>query len=217
MSELKIEKMIIGSVSTNTYYIYDDSKNAVIIDPAIDGKDIYNKLLSKGIMIKGILLTHGHFDHIMGVNELREKAAVKVYALDEEKDVLENATVNESEYIGCPCTVKPDCYVHDGDEIDIEGIRCTVIHTPGHTKGSCCFYFEDNKILISGDTLFRLSVGRTDLPTGSGGALMRSIKEKLFVLPDDVKVYPGHGDSTEIGDEKMGNPFFGCNYDVTII
>ena len=104
-------------------------------------------------------------------------------------------------------TVVPDRYLKDGEEITIADMTCKLIATPGHTIGSCCYYFEDDSILVSGDTLFQESVGRTDLPTGSMGELTRSIREKLLILPDDVKVYPGHGDVTDIGHEKMYNPF----------
>ncbi len=100
-----------------------------------------------------------------------------------------------------------DFYVKDEEEITIAGVTCRLIATPGHTKGSCCYYFESDKILISGDTLFQESVGRTDLPTGSMSTLVRSVKEKLLPLPESVKVYPGHGDSTTIGHEKKYNAF----------
>ncbi len=98
-------------------------------------------------------------------------------------------------------------YVKDGEEITIAGMTFRLIATPGHTKGSCCYYFEEDKLLISGDTLFQESVGRTDLPTGSMSTLVRSVKEKLLSLPEDVKVYPGHGEATSIGYEKAYNPF----------
>lgn len=103
--------------------------------------------------------------------------------------------------------VKADVYVKDGEEITIAGMTFRLIATPGHTKGSCCYYFEEDKLLISGDTLFQESVGRTDLPTGSMSTLVRSVKEKLLSLPEDVKVYPGHGEATSIGYEKAYNPF----------
>ena len=138
---------------------------------------------------------------------LKELSGAKVYACEEEKEVCESASLNVSKGAGRPCTVEADSYVKDGEEIIIDGIACRLIATPGHTKGSCCYYFADDKILISGDTLFQESVGRTDLPTGSMGTLVRSIKEKLLPLPEEVKVYPGHGDSTTIGYEKKYNPF----------
>ena len=115
--------------------------------------------------------------------------------------------MNVSAQAGRACETYADVYVKDGQEITIADMTCKVIATPGHTVGGCCYYFEEAGILISGDTLFAESVGRTDFPTGSMGTLIRSIKEKLFVLPKETKVYPGHGDRTTIGYEKENNPF----------
>ena len=112
-----------------------------------------------------------------------------------------------SEDVGRPYTVTVDWYLRDGEKITIEDMEFKVIATPGHTQGSCCYYFEKDNLLISGDTLFEGSVGRTDLPTGNGPTLSRSLKEKLMDLPDETLVFPGHGNSTTIGDEKKYNPF----------
>ena len=152
-------------------------------------------------------MTHGHFDHIWGVEEIRELSGAKVYAYEKEKELCEDASLNVSKGAGRACVVKADQYVKDGGEITEAGITCRLLATPGHTSGSCCYYFEADKILLSGDTLFQESVGRTDLPTGSMGVLVRSVKEKLMPLPEEVKVYPGHGESTTIGYEKQYNPF----------
>jgi glyoxylase-like metal-dependent hydrolase (beta-lactamase superfamily II) len=143
----------------------------------------------------------------MGVNELRGAASVKVYAYEEEQDVCENTHNNCTEQISRLYTVKCNRYLKDNEEVDIAGIKFKVIATPGHTKGSCCYYFEDAGILISGDTLFCGSIGRSDLPTGSAATLIRSVNDRLMCLPDDVKVYPGHGDETTIGFERRNNPF----------
>ena len=208
MGELKIGRMVLGAVGTNTYFVYDtDTMKAVVVDPADDGVGIYNALKSKGISVAGIILTHGHFDHILGASELRGATSAKIYAYEGEKDVCENASNNCSDMIGRLCTVKCNSYCKDGEIIDIEGIKCKLIATPGHTHGSCCYYFEEAGFLISGDTLFNGSVGRTDLPTGSSSQLVRSCEEKLMCLPDEVRVYPGHGDYTTIGEEKRFNPF----------
>ncbi len=208
MSNLKIGRIMLGICQTNCYFVYQEGTDkALVFDPADKGEYIYNGLKEKGFTVAAILLTHGHFDHIWGVEALRELSGAKVYAYEEEKEVCENPSVNVSKGAGRPCAIKADTYLKDGEEVTIEGISFKLIATPGHTKGSCCYYFADDKILISGDTLFQESVGRTDLPTGSMSTLVRSIKEKLMPLPEDVKVYPGHGESTTIGYEKQYNPF----------
>ena len=208
MGELKIGRMVMGPVQTNCYFVYDnDTKKTVVFDVPSDGVYLYNTLKKNGLDVAGICLTHGHFDHIMGVNELRGAASVKVYAYEEEQDVCENTHNNCTEQISRLYTVKCNRYLKDNEEVDIAGIKFKVIATPGHTKGSCCYYFEDAGILISGDTLFCGSIGRSDLPTGSEATLIRSLNDRLMCLPDDVKVYPGHGDETTIGFERRNNPF----------
>ena len=208
MANLKIGKITLGMCQTNCYFIYEEGKNEVLFfDPADRGDYIYQALQEKGFSVGAILLTHGHFDHIWGVEKLKELSGAKVYAFEGEKELCENASMNISASAGRICEITPDILLKDGEETELLGIKLKVISTPGHTGGSCCYYFEEDKILISGDTLFLESVGRTDLPTGSMSKLKRSIKENLFVLPEDVKVYPGHGDSTSIGYEKQYNPF----------
>lgn len=184
-----------------------EEKEVVLVDPADQGRQIYEALKGKGFRVSAILLTHGHFDHIWGANELRRLSGAPIYAYEEEKKVCENAAMNVSDQAGRPETVIPDHYVKDGELLEFAGMRFRLIATPGHTAGSCCYYMEEEKILFSGDTLFEGSVGRTDFPTGSMSSLVRSIKDKLLVLPEDVTVYPGHGEKTTIGDEKKYNPY----------
>lgn len=208
MADLKIGRMVLGICQTNCYFVYKEGSSEVIfIDPADRGDYIYETLKEKGFRVAGILLTHGHFDHIWGSKKLRELSGGKIYAYEGEKEVCEDAGKNVSEQAGRSYTVEPDVYLKDNEEVTIAGMTCRLIATPGHTRGGCCYYFEEAGMLISGDTLFQESVGRTDFPTGSMSTLIRSIKERLFVLPDNVKVYPGHGDTTEIGLEKKYNPF----------
>ena len=208
MSSIKIGRMAIGSYQTNCYFVYrEDSKKCVVIDPADNGAQIYSALERNGFTVEAILLTHGHFDHIWGSKELREVSGAKIYALEEEKVLCEDVKNNLSAMVGRAYTVVPDTYVREGDVLTFDNMDFKVIATPGHTIGSCCYYVEKAGILISGDTLFQESTGRTDFPTGSMSSIVRSIREKLFVLPDETKVYPGHGDSTTIAYEKKYNPF----------
>jgi glyoxylase-like metal-dependent hydrolase (beta-lactamase superfamily II) len=193
---------------TNCYFLYrEDAKECILIDPADQGQQIYNALSKNGFTIQAILLTHGHFDHIWGANEVRSLAGVKMYAYEQEKELLNSEKLNVSKGAGRPYTVEADVYLKDGETLTVADMTCKCIATPGHTAGSCCYYFEDAGILVSGDTLFQESVGRTDLPTGNMRTLMNSVKQKLFVLPEETKVYPGHGESTNIGYEKKYNPF----------
>ena len=208
MADLKIGRMMLGVCQTNCYFVYREGSSKVIfIDPADYGEQIFKAMKDNGFEVAAILLTHGHFDHIWGCSRLRQLTSAQVYAYEGEEDVLLSSDLNVSAGAGRACTVKANTLLKDGEEVTIEDMTFKVIATPGHTKGSCCYYFEEAKMLISGDTLFEESVGRTDLPTGSMSTLVRSIKDKLFELPDDVVVYPGHGDATTIEHEKKYNPF----------
>jgi glyoxylase-like metal-dependent hydrolase (beta-lactamase superfamily II) len=217
MAEIKIGRVVLGMLQTNCYFLYrEGTADAIVVDPADDGAWLADGLERNGLRVAGILLTHGHFDHTYGgealknaANEVAEKCgaeSVKIYVCEAEKELMENPRLNLSAQMVGDYSLKADVYVKDGEEITIAGMTCKVIATPGHTVGGCCYYFEEAGFLISGDTLFQESVGRTDFPTGSMSTLVRSIKEKLFVLPDKTQVYPGHGDSTTIGAEKKYNP-----------
>lgn len=218
MAEIKIGRMVLGVCQTNCYFLYREGEHgAIVVDPADKGANIYGALQKNGFRVEGILLTHGHFDHIWGLDALRDAAnaaaecdgrpSVQVYAGEGERELLGSARLNVSGQAGRACETYADVYLKDGEEVALAGMTCRMIATPGHTAGGCCYYFEEAGILVSGDTLFAESVGRTDFPTGSMGTLVRSIKEKLFPLPDDTRVYPGHGESTTIGREKVNNPF----------
>ncbi|MCD8325440.1 MAG: MBL fold metallo-hydrolase [Lachnospiraceae bacterium] len=215
MSGIKIGRMVLGWCQTNCYFLYKEEQKkengmipVIFADPADQGKAIYQALQKNGFEVAAILLTHGHFDHILGAQELRGASGARIYAYAGEDRLLKDSGLNLSAGNGVGCTVKVNAYLRDQEKFSAAGMECRVIATPGHTEGSCCFYFEESGILVAGDTLFAESVGRTDFPTGSMSALMRSVKERLFVLPDETKVYPGHGDSTTIGWEKEHNPFF---------
>lgn len=209
MSDIKIGRAILGSIGTNCYFVYrEDIKEAVVFDPADDGARLFNALKDMGITVAGICLTHGHYDHIYGVAKLRQLSHCEIYASELEEELLGNEELNCSASTGRIATVTADHLLRDGECFTLGGIEFKLLSTPGHTAGSCCYYVEAASMLISGDTLFQQSIGRSDLPTGSSSALIRSVEEKLFVLPEDTLVYPGHGEMTTIADEKKYNPFF---------
>lgn len=210
MSELKIEKMILGYVGTNCYYIYDEvERKALVFDPADKGRYIFECLEEKNITISAIFLTHGHFDHILGVAKLKQFSHAPIYASAKEAELLADEKLNCSLQIGRIATVTPDYLLEDHEIAEVAGIKVELLATPGHTAGSCCFFLKEHGILFSGDTLFESSIGRTDLPTGSMKDIIHSIKSKLLTLPPDTVVYPGHGSSTTIKSEMKYNPFLG--------
>ncbi len=205
---MRLEKFVIGIVSTNCYVgINEATKECFIVDPGYFQTEIVDFIKTQGLTVRAILLTHGHFDHIMGIDGFLKEFSVPVYAHEEEKALLENAAYNASSMYGDGYTFTKAVYVQDGQVLEIAGMRITVIYTPGHTIGGCCYYLEEEQTLFSGDTLFQESIGRTDLPTGSAAKLVRSVKEKLLVLPETVKVYPGHEEMTTIEMERKYNPF----------
>lgn len=205
---MKIEKFVLGSLGTNCYLIEnEEAKELVIVDPATCPDYVVSHVKTHGYTPKAILLTHGHFDHVMGIEGWVREFHIPVYLHEEEKKILEDPALNLSGMFGGSYAYNQVTCLKDGEMLEVAGFKFKVIHTPGHTAGGCCYYEEAEKILISGDTLFCQSVGRSDFPTGSMATLVRSIKEKLFPLPDDVMVYPGHESLTCIADEKQYNPF----------
>ncbi|MCR4691942.1 MAG: MBL fold metallo-hydrolase [Lachnospiraceae bacterium] len=210
MAKLKIGRIVMGGAMTNCYFVYrEGERECLFFDPAAHGDVIFQKLQDAGFTVAGICLTHGHFDHIYGLAKLKELTGAKVYAAAAEKELMGDVHANVSDLFGRAVTAQADTYLEDGDVVSCAGLEAKMILTPGHTQGSCCYYFEKDNLLVSGDTLFEESVGRTDFPTGSSSQLIRSIREKLFILPDETMVYPGHGESTTIGHEKKYNPFAG--------
>lgn len=198
-----------GPLRVNTYLVYDETKEAFLVDPGSYLKQISNKIVEKELNLKYIVLTHGHGDHIGGIPQFKiDFPDVKVVALDLEKEVLNDPILNNSAVIlGGQVSMDADEYVSDGQTIQVGDMALKVVATPGHTPGGMSILLED--AVFCGDTLFKGSIGRSDMPGGDYLALINSIKTKLFVLPDDTKVYPGHMGKTTIGWEKKHNPFVG--------
>lgn len=204
----KIDSRILGMVGTNCYLLCNtDTKECVLIDPADRADAISDMITESGCELKGILLTHGHFDHIMAADDVREKYGVKVYASCDEKNTLAMPHINLGEEYGMNLSLQADVWHNDKDILELAGFDIEALHTPGHTEGGTCYYIKNIGVLFSGDTLFCGSVGRTDFPGGSMSEIVRSIKDKIMALPDDTKVYPGHGEGTSVGYERVNNPF----------
>ncbi len=205
---MKIEKFVTGIISTNCYLaINEETKQTVVIDPAACPSYLMGHMKSEGLQVEAILLTHGHFDHIMGIDDLRREFPVPVYVHEGDRETLLDPALNLSSSYTNGYTFDGADYIRDGQRLELAGFSFQVIHTPGHTPGGVCYYLESEGVLFSGDTLFQNSVGRTDFPNSSMSDLIRSIREKVMKLPDDVKVYPGHMGETTIGHERKYNPF----------
>lgn len=205
---MKIQHSVLGMCATNTYYVYDDeTKRGLIVDPADSPDTIIAKADSLPMIPEAILITHGHFDHVLAMNKVREHYGIKVYAGLTEKHVLHDMAMNLTSSFGMGQVFDADIYLKDGEEFETAGYHIKAIEVPGHTIGGMCYYFDKQGVLFSGDTLFCESVGRSDFPGGSASALCRGIKDKLFILPEHTKVYPGHMDETTIGNEIKYNPF----------
>ncbi|MFC5446739.1 MBL fold metallo-hydrolase [Paenibacillus aestuarii] len=205
---IKIDCIPLGPLSTNAYLLSDpDTKKGIIIDPGMNPQPLIKRIAD--LDIEAILLTHAHFDHIGGVDEIRKLKGCPVYIHDLEADWLTNPKKNGSARwpeLGTLIETEPAEYaLGEGQVLDFLGIRLRVFHTPGHSPGSVSFLYD--KHLFGGDVLFKMSVGRTDLPGGDENTLLDSIQDKLFALDDDVTVYPGHGAKTTIGFERDNNPY----------
>lgn len=206
---MKVEKYVVGIIGTNCYLVInEDTRKTVMIDPGGYPQKLKNEIKEKGLKIQAVLLTHAHFDHIMGLKDVTEDFQVPVYVEEMDRDMMTDGNKNLSDnYVNGGFQYADVKTVKDGQLLEIAGFKFRVIHTPGHTPGGCCYYVEKEGVLFSGDTLFRASVGRSDFPGGSASDLVRSVKEKLLILPDETHVYPGHMDETTIGYEKLYNPF----------
>ena len=199
----KIKVLTPFDLITNVYIIQDnDTKETIVVDPGAGVDKIIDMLDILEAKVKYIYLTHCHGDHIGGVSELQRRKGGKILIHRFDADGLTNPNISLTDYLGIDASFEPDSRLNDGDLLHVGDLEFRVIHTPGHTKGGTCLYCEKEGFLVSGDTLFRGTWGRTDLPTGSLEDIMESITKKLLILPDDTIVYPGHGKTTMIREEK---------------
>ncbi|MCR4845481.1 MAG: MBL fold metallo-hydrolase [Eubacterium sp.] len=207
----KMSSVTTGLVATNCFTIInEDTKEAIMIDASGNPKHLLEDIVIAEAKPVAILLTHAHFDHIDAVDMIRsEFPDIEVIIGKNDEELMGNPNLNLSmAFMGDPVSVKADKTVNDGEVINLIGIRIECIEVPGHTKGGMCYYMPELSALFDGDTLFHGSVGRSDFPTGDSQLLLDSIRGKLFTLPDETKVFPGHDSETTIGWEKENNMFF---------
>lgn len=202
-----LERIPAGVYAVNCYIIGDDKTDkAAVIDPGGDVDKIINVLEDNNLELEYIILTHAHGDHIGGVEELRERTGAPLYMHKNDLYMLNDSNINLSTQInGVKIETDADTFVNDGDVLELGELKLSIIHTPGHTQGGICIEVEN--VLFSGDTLFANSIGRSDLDGGNQEQLIDAIKNKLFVLNEDLTVLPGHGPATTIRIEKVTNPY----------
>lgn len=204
---MKLYRMPLGALGTNCYIVVDESnQHCLVVDPGGEGERLVALLKEKGLQPEAVILTHGHGDHIGGVQAVVDEFKVPIYINKGDEEFLTNSELNLSAAIGQPVKVTGDVrLIKEDDVITLGDHKFTVIETPGHTPGGVCFYGEG--LVLAGDTLFQESIGRTDFPRSSYDDLIEAVRTKLFALPEETVVYPGHGPETTIGHEKIYNPF----------
>lgn len=206
---MKIETLVVGPIETNCYIASDPvSREAVIIDAGDDAEEILAYVEQNQLQVKYLLNTHGHFDHIQANDAIREKTGAQLAIHADDVELLaspEKVSAGMMSVIhGCR---EPEVVLHNGDTIAFGPYQLRVIYTPGHSKGGCCFYEVQEKVCFTGDTLFRGSIGRTDLYGGNYAVLLKSVRERLQVVADDVTIYPGHGPESTMAFERRANPY----------
>ena len=210
---LHIKSFAFNPFSENTYIVFNENKNAFIIDPG-DFSEVENNILNQFIIdnelkVQNILLTHAHIDHVLGLQKAFDKYKVPILMHELEKEILDRNPMDANRFGFFFKPLEGEIsYLNENEIISLDEDDFKILHVPGHSPGHIAFYSEAQKFIISGDVLFEGSIGRTDLYKGDAQELLKSIREKLFVLEDETKVYNGHGNPTTVGFEKSYNPFF---------
>jgi glyoxylase-like metal-dependent hydrolase (beta-lactamase superfamily II) len=206
----RVHVLEVGPLAVSCYIVeHVPTRKAVVIDPGDDGETILGEIGRLGLSADKILLTHGHFDHVGAVGLLRGKSGAKVHIHPDDAERMKTARRQGLMFgLWVPDTPPPDVLVGEGDRVPFADREFRVSHTPGHTPGCVSYIMESEKMAFVGDLIFAGSIGRTDLPGGDYDALIRAVREKIFVLPDDTVLFPGHGPATTVGEEKRSNPFF---------
>ncbi|MBT8380025.1 MAG: MBL fold metallo-hydrolase [Ignavibacteria bacterium] len=210
---MNIKSVVFNNFAENTILLWDDeTKEAAVVDPGMYTKDeekIFDDyLVENNLQLKALINTHCHIDHILGCGYVKNKYKVDYYAPEKDLLLLKNAAT-QAEMFGLNLNTppEPDKLISEETEFSLGNVELKFLFTPGHTPGEFCIYIKTEKICVTGDVLFKEGIGRTDLWGGDYNTLINSIKQKLFTLPDDVKIFPGHGDPSTIGHEKQNNPF----------
>ena len=208
VNEVIVHGIVVGAFQENCWVIGNRrTREGICIDPGDEPQEILAMARDMGVDIKYIANSHAHIDHILGVGAIRDATGARFLLHAGDLELARGTAASAKNWMGVEIAnpPDPDAFLSDGDEIDVDGLKLTVLHTPGHTRGSVCFYA--NGVLFAGDTLFQGSIGRTDLPGGDYDEEMASIVDRLLVLPDDTILLPGHMGQSTIGEERARNPY----------
>jgi hydroxyacylglutathione hydrolase len=207
---MNIERFALNALGTNTYVVSDRDGETIVIDPsAPDMSPVVDYIEANGLRTRAIVNTHCHFDHVLGNDVLRAQTGAPLWLHRAEDPVLRDAPKRAQDYLGVAISASTaDRYLQAGDIVAVGALAFVVLETPGHSPGGICLYERQQGVVFCGDTLFAGTVGRTDLPGADASVLRSSLREQLWPLPDETVIYPGHGDESTIGDERMHNPYF---------
>ncbi len=205
-----IQTFVLNDLSTNTYVVGEPEGEVMIIDPSAEAmEEVIDYVHGQHLTVKYIVNTHAHFDHVIGNESLRRHFGAPLFIHEKDLEILLQLPVTTRRIFGRSVDSNPpEYFLHDNDILQVGNYRFRVLETPGHSPGGICLYEEKEGVLFTGDTLFAGTIGRTDLQGGNASQLFQSLKDKLWSLPDEVVIYPGHEEDSTIGDERMHNPFF---------